>query len=209
MITKLLDASEPGAIEQAAELIKRGLLVAFPTDTLYGVGAYVHDPEALELLYRAKNRSRDKGIPVLLADRDDLLNLVTDVPAAAEALTKEYWPGPLTLIFSKRSNLPDVLSPNRGIAVRVPDNPIARQLIRYAGGAVATSSANKSGAPAAHTAEQARMALRDSIAAVLDGGPVRLGVASTIVDFTTKHPTLVREGPIPLTDLGLEEMKPA
>ncbi len=205
----MLDASRPETIEQAAELIMLGYLVAFPTDTLYGVGADVTNPDAIDKLYIAKNRPRHKGIPVLLAGKSDLDSIAMRIPAEARTLIDRYWPGPLTLILHKRSDLASGLSPNQGIAVRVPDNVIARRLISSAGGAIAASSANQSGSNPALTADQAMMALQGSIAAVLDGGAVRHGVASTILDFTSDPPRIIRKGPIPARDLVVGDLKPA
>ncbi|HET6446932.1 MAG TPA: L-threonylcarbamoyladenylate synthase [candidate division Zixibacteria bacterium] len=202
----ILDAGRPEAIEQAAELIRLGSLVAFPTDTLYGVGADISNPDAIDQLYRAKNRPKDKGIPVLIADGVDVDNIATSIPSEARALIEKFWPGPLTLILQKREDLASGLSPNQGIAVRVPGNLIARRLIRAAGGAIAASSANQSGSDPALTADQALIALRGSIAAVLDGGPVEFGVASTILDFTTHPPRIVRQGPISAVDLEIGEL---
>ncbi|MGB3713496.1 MAG: L-threonylcarbamoyladenylate synthase [Candidatus Promineifilaceae bacterium] len=206
-MAKMLDASHPEAIEQAAELIKLGYLVAFPTDTLYGVGVNVADPDAIDKLYIAKNRSRQKGIPVLLARKSDVDSIAMRIPAEARALIDRYWPGPLTLILHKRLDLASGLSPNQGIAVRVPDNVIARRLINSAGGAIATSSANQSGSSPALTADQAMRALKGSIAAVLDGGAVRHGVASTILDFTSDPPRIIRNGPIPTKELIVGDLK--
>jgi L-threonylcarbamoyladenylate synthase len=208
-MTMILDSDRPEAIEQAAELIRLGNLVAFPTDTLYGVGADISNPAAIEKLYRAKNRSKDKGIPILIADGVDVDNIAASIPSEARTIIKKFWPGPLTLILQKREDLASGLSPNQGIAVRVPGNPIARRLIRAAGGAIAASSANQSGSDPALTANQALIALRGSIAAVLDGGPVEFGVASTILDFTTDPPRIVRQGPISADDLEVGEVVPA
>ncbi len=206
-MAKMLDASHPEAIEQAAELIKLGCLVAFPTDTLYGVGADVADPDAIDKLYIAKNRPRQKGIPVLLASKNDVDSIAMRIPAEARKLMDRYWPGPLTMILQKRLDLASGLSPNQGIAVRVPDNVIARRLISSVGGAIATSSANQSGSSPALTADQAMTALQGSIAAVLDGGAVRHGVASTILDFTSDPPCIIRNGPIPTSDLIAGDLK--
>lgn len=204
METKLFDADQPGAIEKAAQLLKRGFLVAYPTDTLYGVGANAIDPLAVERLFQAKCRSREKGIPILLSDPDDLDKIVDEIPAIARALINRYWPGPLTLILPKRSGLPEAISPNNGIATRIPEHAIARRFISAAGGMVATSSANLSGETPARSAQAALTALKGSAAAVLDGGPAHYGLASTIVDCTSHPPRLVRDGPITARELGLE-----
>ena len=119
-MAEILDGRRPEIIEEAANLIRLGYLIAFPTDTLYGVGADVSNPDAIDRLYAAKNRTRDKGIPVLLASKNDVDNIAQDIAASASALMDKYWPGPLTLILRKRAGLAAELSPNPGIAVRVP-----------------------------------------------------------------------------------------
>lgn len=196
MHTRLLRADQPGAIDEAASLLKQGLLVVFPTDTVYGVGADPFNPAAIEQLYQAKGRSTEKGIPILLGDLADLNKIVRSITPEAKILVERYWPGPLTLVLLKSESLPVVLTPNEGIAVRIPDNEIARQLIRAVGGAVAASSANLSGGRPAHDGHEALTALSGSVAAVLDGGPVHHGQASTVLDCTVSPPRLLRRGPV-------------
>ena len=123
-------ASEPQAIALTAAAIKRGELVVFPTDTLYGIGTNAFDEKAILSLYAVKKRPLDKGIPILLADIADLERVAEAVPQVAEDLMARFWPGPLTLIVPKKNILPRALSNNSGIAVRIPDNEIARALIR-------------------------------------------------------------------------------
>lgn len=207
METKLLNADQNGAIEDAARLLKSGYLIAFPTDTLYGVGADIINPLAIQQLYVAKRRSLNKGIPVLLSDIDKLEDIVSQIPDPALSLAQKYWPGPLTLILPKRDYLPKIISPDDNIAVRVPDNEVARKFIQAAGGAVVTSSANRSGEPPALDAQGALAALGDSIAAILDGGRVSLGIASTIVDCTVSPPRILREGPLTVEELSLAMVK--
>lgn len=201
MKTSILQADQPGAIEQAATLLLAGNLVAFPTDTLYGLGAAVSNGAAIQRLYQAKGRSQEKGIPILLADVPDLDKIVTEIAPGVKSLIDLFWPGPLTLVLPKRPELPSSLSPNRNIAVRIPDNGVARRFIRACGGAVATSSANRSGEPPALDAQQALDALEGLAAAIVDGGPVQHGVASTILDCTVSPAQILREGPIPAKKL--------
>lgn len=196
-----LDASKPENIEYAAALLKQGQLIAFPTDTLYGVGADVFSPSALKHLYEAKGRPLNKGIPILLAGTADIHRVTSQIPPLAYPLMARYWPGPLTLVLPKHPSLPDLISPGNTVAVRVPDNDVARQFIAAAGGAVATSSANRSGETPACTAAEARDALSGSVAAVLNGGPVDHGIASTILDCTQSPPLILRPGPIPGDEL--------
>ncbi|HZD11708.1 MAG TPA: L-threonylcarbamoyladenylate synthase [Candidatus Binatia bacterium] len=203
MITEHLHANDPGTIERAAALLKQGKLVVFPTDTLYGVGANALDEAAVGALYHAKRRPLEKGIPLLLADREHVKLVARAVPQRAQELLERFWPGPLTLIVPRRAGLPSNLSPNENVAVRIPDDDVARAIIRTAGGALATSSANLSGAPPARNAEEALQALQGAVAAVVDGGPATHGVASTIVDCTVEPPRILRQGALSPAALGL------
>ena len=195
-MTRHLMASDPLAIFETAAAIKRGELVVFPTDTLYGIATNAFDEKAILSLYTIKRRPMEKGIPILLADLADLEKVADAVPPAARELMIHFWPGPLTLIVRKRNNLPRNISNNEGIAVRIPDNDIARAVIRAAGGAVATSSANRSGHEPAQTADQALAELEGDVMIVLDGGPTGQAIPSTIVDCTGKGMHIVRQGAI-------------
>ena len=184
MKTRLLAADAPGAVEEAATALARGELVAFPTDTVYGLAAG-HDH--LRKLYVAKDRPKDKRIAVLLSDASNL-EASAKVTPAARALAARFWPGPLTLVL---------VAPRRGtLAFRVPDHPVARRLIAASGGGLPVTSANRSGQPDARTAEEVLAQLEGRIALVLDGGKTTGGVPSTIVDCTTAEPKVVREGAI-------------
>lgn len=150
MKTIHLDATQSDAIDYAAALLRDGQMVVFPTDTVYGIGVDAWQRAAVERLYSAKQRARDKGIPILIADAvalDDLTDMSAAQRAWIDIYVATYWPGPLTLVLPRSADLPDNLTPNDGIAVRIPDNSVARRLIRAAGGAVAASSANRSGEP--------------------------------------------------------------
>lgn len=199
MKTRLLRADEPEAVAEAAALLRQGYLVVFPTDTLYGVGADAFNEAAVGRLYQAKQRDLAKGIPILLADVADLDGVVGEIPPVAHSLMERYWPGPLTLVLPKSDRLPANLSPNEGVAVRIPDHETARRVIRAAGGAVATSSANMSGQPPARTAQAALAALESVVAAVLDGGPAAYGLPSTVLDCTVSPPRLLRAGPVEIS----------
>jgi len=182
--TRLLAADAPGAVEEAATALARGELVAFPTDTVYGLAAG-HDH--LRKLYVAKDRPKDKRIAVLLSDASNL-EASAKVTPAARALAARFWPGPLTLVL---------VAPRRGtLAFRVPDHPVARRLIAASGGGLPVTSANRSGQPDARTAEEVLAQLEGRIALVLDGGKTTGGVPSTIVDCTTAEPKVLREGAI-------------
>lgn len=202
--THYLRTGRPAAIIEAAACLHRDLPVVFPTDTVYGVGVMPFDEIAIERLYALKGRPADKGIPILLSDPIHLERVARMVPPVAQSLIERFWPGPLTLIVPRASGLPELISPNDTIAVRIPDHEVARALIREAGGAVATSSANLSGQEPAHTGEAAMAALQGLVAAVLDDGPSPGSRPSTIVDCTNMQPVVLREGPLSAVDLGLE-----
>ncbi len=204
MTTRRLDAADATAIVAAVDLLRRGLPVVLPTDTVYGVGVLPFDAAAVERLYAVKGRPAEKGIPILLGDVADVAHVAGIIPSAAAALMAHFWPGPLTLVVPRRPELPANLSPDDTIAVRVPDHAVARALIRAAGGALATTSANVSGRPPARAADEALAALDGRVAAVLDDGPSPGGVASTVVDCTVDPPVVRRVGPLSAADLGLE-----
>jgi L-threonylcarbamoyladenylate synthase len=184
MKTRLLAADAPGAVEEAAAALGRGELVAFPTDTVYGLAAG-HDH--LRKLYVAKDRPKEKRIPVLLSDASNL-EASAQVTPAARALAARFWPGPLTLVL---------VAPRRGtLAFRVPDHPLARRLIAASGGGLPVTSANRSGHADARSAQEVIDQLEGRIALVLDGGKTTGGVPSTIVDCTTPNAKVLREGAI-------------
>jgi L-threonylcarbamoyladenylate synthase len=186
-------------LTRAAALLQAGELVAFPTDTVYGVGAIAWNREAVGKLYVAKLRALDKAIPILLADPADLSLVARDLSAAARRLAEHFWPGPLTLVVPRAAPVPDeVTSGGASVAVRVPDHVVARALIREAGAPLATTSANLSGCPSPTTAHEVSAQLAGRIAMILDGGRCPGGVASTVVDLTGGSPVILRPGPISL-----------
>jgi tRNA threonylcarbamoyl adenosine modification protein (Sua5/YciO/YrdC/YwlC family) len=205
-VIKHLHAGTAGAIAETAAYLRQGQLVIFPTDTVYGIGADAFNEEAVALLYEAKQRPMAKAIPILLADMSAIWRVARTVPAIAEWYSQQFWPGPLTLIVPKHPALPANISDSDSIAVRIPACEVARSVIRAAGGAVATSSANRSGQPAAQTAAEAINQLGDWVAAVLDDGPSPHGIASTILDCTGTTPKVVRQGPILPEQLALDTL---
>src|ERR1051326_142399 len=189
MKTRLLQAEAPGAVEEAAAALARGELVAFPTDTVYGLAAG-HDD--LQKLYVAKDRPKEKRIPVLLSDATNLEASAMVTPAA-RALAAAFWPGPLTLVL---------VAPRRGtIAFRVPDHPAARRLIAASGGGLPVTGANRSGQPDCRSAQEVLAQLDGRIALVLDGGPTVGDKPSTIVDCTTDRIEIKRQGMISLAQI--------
>ncbi|MFT5196673.1 MAG: L-threonylcarbamoyladenylate synthase [Cellvibrionaceae bacterium] len=197
-MTQRLNGLAKNDIAKGATLLKKGQVVVFPTDTVYGVGTGVFNELGIQKLYDAKVREAEKGIPILLADLADLEQVATQIPQLAWDLAEQYWPGALTLVIPKSPHLPANISPNFGIAVRIPDHELCRDLIRQAGGAVATTSANLSGQPAALSAADALAQLDGRVAAVIDGGTVSGGVPSTIISLLGKEPVVLRQGPIKL-----------
>lgn len=200
METIILPASGPDAISCALEVLKGGGLVAFPTDTVYGVGALAFDAIAVESIYSAKNRPVEKAIPILLGGPEDLDKVTTDIPPIAAKLAARFWPGALTLVVSKHPKLPDVISSAPTIGVRVPDHPVARLLLRAAG-PMAVTSANISGEASPQTAEEVNRQLNGRIPLILNGGESPGGVPSTVVNCLGTEPVILREGPVTLKDI--------
>lgn len=180
---------------RAAEVIRAGGLVILPTDTVYGVAADLWQDRAVAALYDAKQRPPDKAIPVLLADFDCILEVAAEVPEIARRLADAFWPGPLTIAVPKRPSVPKIVSSLPTIGVRIPDQEGARSAIRACGGALAVTSANRSGDPSPLTAQEAASAL-PTVDLVLDGGACPGGMPSTVVDVSGGVLTVVREGPI-------------
>ena len=195
MKTELLSAKSPNAITSALEILLSGGLVAFPTDTVYGVGALAFHEKAIEQIYIAKDRPMDKAIPILIGDNEDLSKVADEIPIFAMKLIDRFWPGPLTVLVPKKPTLPDGVSATSTVGVRVPDHDIARALLRLAG-PMAVTSANISGQPSPTTAAQVHAQLGGRIAMILDGGDTPGGVPSTLVDCTGADIQVLREGPI-------------
>ena len=195
METKVLSASSPDAMPFALEILKSGGLVAFPTDTVYGVGALAFDGKAVESIYAAKGRQMEKAIPVLIGVVDDLVRVALDVTPLAAKLAARFWPGPLTLVVPKHPDIPKAVSVTRTVGVRIPDHAMARILLRLAG-PMAVTSANLSGRPSPSTAQEVSDQLGGRIALIIDGGKTPGGVPSTVVDCVGAEPKILREGPI-------------
>jgi L-threonylcarbamoyladenylate synthase len=186
---------------EAVRILSAGGLVAFPTDTVYGVGAHAFQPQAVEKIYAAKIRPRDKAIPLLLAAPDDLSLVAESVPPVVHLLAERFWPGGLTLILRKRAIVSDAVSPGPTVAVRVPDHPITQALIAAMGAPLAATSANLAGNPSPVTAQEVVRELGGRIELILDGGPCPGGVPSTVLDLTTDPPTILRSGAITEGDI--------
>lgn len=189
-MTQLL---QPDQLSLAARLLLDHKLVAFPTDTVYGLGTPAFDgPTALQL-YVAKERPPEKAIPILIADSADLERVAVNVPPLAYRLMERFWPGALTLVVPKRPDVPMEVSAGETVAVRIPDLELARALMRLTG-PLAVTSANRSAGPNPRTAQDVLDQLAGRIDAVIDGGPTPGGVPSTVLDCTTPQPRILRAG---------------
>jgi Sua5/YciO/YrdC/YwlC family protein len=200
MKTEIMSASASDAIPRALQILKAGGLVAFPTDTVYGVGALAFDGKAVESIYAAKDRPVEKAIPVLIGDSNDLEKVGIHIPASAHNLASRFWPGPLTILVPKRADLPESVSATSTVGVRVPDHAVARALLRVAG-PMAVTSANISGGQSPVGAEEVYEQLDGRIDLIIDGGKTPGGVPSTLVDCTASELKVLRQGPISLKDL--------
>ena len=200
MNTIIIPVEDPLALPSALEVLKSGGLVAFPTDTVYGVGALAFDRMAVESIYTAKDRPVEKAIPILIGDVDDLAKVAISIPEIALKLAAHFWPGPLTLVIPKNPELSDIVSAGPTVGVRMPDNLFARSLLRTAG-PMAVTSANLSGQPSPTTAGDVFSQLGKRIALIIDGGITPGGVPSTVVDCTSGEPQIIRSGPIPKREI--------
>jgi len=187
-------------MQRALEILRAGGLVAFPTDTVYGLGALAFDARAVESIYAAKERPIEKAIPVLIGDAQDLVKVAAAVPPMAEKLARTFWPGPLTLVVPKHPGLPESVSATTTVGVRVPDHPLARALLQAAG-PLAVTSANMSGRASPSSAAEVVAQIGGRVPLVLDGGATPGGIASTVVDCTGPDPIILREGPIRLAEI--------
>ena len=195
----VIHAGNENALSRAIEVLKAGGVVAFPTDTVYGLAALPWNKDAVIRLYEAKQRPFDRPIALLLSDADQLERVTVVMPRfrrQARQLIARFWPGGLTLVLPKTESVLDVISAGPSVAVRVPDLPLARDLIRGAGGVLAATSANLSGQPSPITAQEVEEQLGDRIGLIPDGGPCREGVPSTILDCTVSPPALLRRGAV-------------
>ena len=197
MKTQLLPASAPETAQIAADIIKNGGLVAIPTETVYGLGANGLDPEAVAKIFIAKGRPQDNPLILHVAEVCEIEKLCHSIPAAAYRLAEKFWPGPLTMVLPARPSVPKCTTAGLPtVAVRCPDNAVTREIIRLSGCPIAAPSANISGKPSTTTAEHVIHDHNGKIEAVVDGGPCRVGVESTIVDLTEERPRLLRPGGI-------------
>lgn len=197
MNTLLLSAADPGTPAAAAEIIRRGGLVAIPTETVYGLGANGLDEEAVASIFKAKGRPQDNPLILHVAEPEEIEAICHDIPESAYRLAEAYWPGPLTMVLPARDVVPKRTTGGLStVAVRCPDSAVTRAIIRLSGVPIAAPSANISGKPSTTTAQHVLHDHDGKIDAIVDGGACRVGVESTIVDLTDERPRLLRPGGI-------------
>ena len=206
--TRSIGTGNPGAdadaIDEAADVLRRGGLVAFPTETVYGLGADATSPEAVARIFEAKGRPSNNPLIVHGPDADALRGSVSDWPDAADALADRFWPGPLTIVLPRSRSIPDAVTAGRGtVGVRVPDCPPAIALLRRTGRPVAAPSANRSTGVSPTRAEHVRADLDGRIDLILDGGPTSVGLESTVLDLTADPPRLLRPGAVTVGQLEM------
>lgn len=190
---------EKNEIKKVAQIIKRGGLVIFPTDTLYGLGGNALNKSVVKKIFKTKKRPTDKPISINIAYKKDLKKYVKKIPTPAKKLIKEFWPGQLTIIFEKSEIIPDKLTGGSPyIGIRIPDNTIVRQIIKKSGLPLASPSANLSNKRPPTTAKQVKKHFLNKVDIIIDGGPTTTKKGSTIIDVTKKTPLLIREGVIPV-----------
>lgn len=193
---------DPDTVERAAATLRAGGLVAFPTETVYGLGAHALDPAAVQRIYHAKGRPGYNPLIVHAADADAARALARAWPAEAERLAAAFWPGPLTLVLPKNDSVPDSVTAGLpSVALRVPAHPVAHALLRAAGIPVAAPSANRSTEVSPTTAQHVARSLGERVDVIVDGGPCPVGIESTVLSLAGPRPTLLRPGTISVDDL--------
>ena len=198
-MTEILPATSLKAIKLARRLLREGEVVAFPTDTVYGLGANAFERFAVQQIFAIKERPRDKALPVFISQINDLNLVAQHVPNHAWSLLQVFWPGDLTVVLPKNPALPnDVTAGEKTIAVRVPDHPVCRELVIQVGRPLAVTSANLSGQPTPTTAQAVAAQLRGRLPLILDGGPSPTTQPSTIIDLSVSPPRLLRQGRLTL-----------
>ena len=192
-----------GQLLEAVDILRCGGVVAFPTDTVYGLGADATNENAILKVYQAKKRPLQSAIPLLLSDTSDIANVARDIPAVAWRLAERFLPGGLTLVLYRLPSVSPVIAGGGDkIAVRVPDHPVPLTLIRLLGRPITGTSANLTGSPDPLTAEYVREQLGDSVDLIIDSGRCRRDIASTVIDFTIDPPIILRQGAVGYDDIA-------
>jgi len=186
----------------AAHLLKKGEVVVVPTETVYGLAAQIYDEDAVKRIFEVKGRPQDNPLIVHIASLDMLPELVVEIPESAKELIRRFWPGPLTIIFKKKSNVSDTITCGMDtVAIRFPVHPVAMEIIRQTGIPLAAPSANLSGKPSPTTAEHCVNDLDGKVPLIVDGGPCEVGVESTVISVAGAKPTILRPGIISLEEI--------
>ncbi len=189
-------------VERGIFILRQGGLVAYPTDTVYGLGAWASLPQAVERVYRVKERPRNMALPLLLSDKSQITDVAEHVPPVAWLLIRSFSPGALTIVLRKSKSVPDIITAgNTTIAVRIPAHPIPIALVEGLGAPIVGTSANLSGQPSPLTADEVYSQLGDRIDLIIDGGRCPGGKESTIIDVTGQTPVVLREGAISMEEL--------
>ncbi|HEU4759228.1 MAG TPA: L-threonylcarbamoyladenylate synthase [Dehalococcoidia bacterium] len=192
----IVSATDPACTSEAVALLRRGELVCYPTDTVYGIGAAAGNEAAVRRLYAVKGRAPDKPLPLLIADTADAQRLA-DVTPGARTLMARFWPGALTIVLRKTGDFRSLALAGRDtVALRVPDDSLVRALVRRLGEPLTGTSANRAGAPPPVSASEVALQMGDMVSLIIDGGPCRRRVESTVVDLTQDGPRILREGPV-------------
>lgn len=202
-IRKISPAKPASAfIQEAAQLIRSGGVVAFPTTCLYGLGADAFRPDAVDRIFRIKHRAYDKPLLALIKSKEDLRGLVRHVPRAASRLMDRFWPGRITIVLEAKDTLPSNLTAGIGkIGVRLPGHPVALALVNEVQGPITGTSANLSGHPGISRVSEMDASILDQLDMVLDAGPLKGGIGSTIIDATVDIPKILREGEVAERDI--------
>lgn len=184
-------------ITRAAEIIKKGGIIIFPTDTIYGLMAQAFDPQVVKKVFRLKGRESEKAMPVLIQSKRQLYQLVRKIPSQASTLIKQFWPGPLTIVFKAKKTVPDIIcGEKKSIGVRLPDSSWTRALIKKCKSPLIATSVNPSGYPSSIRIEEIPESIKDKVDLIIDVGPSAMKLPSTVIDMTLTPPKVLREGAI-------------
>ena len=191
------DTPSHSRIEQAAEFLRSGGVIGYPTETVYGLGCNVYDADAVDRIFKLKHRERRKALILIAGDIMQIGDMVEEIPESAERLIANFWPGPLTLIFKASPQIKQIgIGTSKTVAIRIPDSTICQELIKETGFPLVSTSANRSGKPATTTAQQVVDVFGPELDLVIDGGPTRGSTPSTLVDITQTPARIVRQGAI-------------
>lgn len=202
MDTPILAAFSAVAVDHAVQVLGEGKLVVVPTDTVYGLAAALDQPSAVEEIYRVKGRPPERPIALLVDQLEEVAQVSSRIPPEAKRLMERFWPGGLTIVLPRAEGIPGVVTAGGPtVAVRMPDHPTPRAIVRRMGRPLPTTSANRHGQPSTKDANAARAALNGDVALILDAGPAPGGVDSTVIDLSVSPPTILRSGAIPVDAL--------